>query len=121
MSDAIAFQDIPFNASFPEELKAIVAQWTSIHKSPYSLSLYNTPDKTWDHTPLGSLRVSDHWNFKDSTGSKKIHCPTRGERPRNGAWTLAEWDGEAYVVLATYQRVSSRRDRKAARAAKGII
>jgi hypothetical protein len=120
MADPIAFQDVPFNASFPEEMKAIVAQWDGIWKSPYSLSLYNTPDKTWDHTPLGSLRVSDHWNFP-SAYSEKIHCPTRGERPHNGWWTLAQWDGEAYVVLATYQRVNSRRDRKAARAAKSGI
>lgn len=119
MPEPIAFKNIPFNASFPEELKGIVAEWPEIYKSPYSLSLYNTGDKDWNHTPEGSLRVSDHWNFRDSEG--RLHCRTRGLRPKKGLWALARFTDGAYVVISIYNRANPRRARALARKRKGII
>lgn len=119
MPDPITFSDIPFNASFPEEMKALVAEWDGVWMSPYSLSLYNTGDKGWDYTPEGSLRVSDHWNFKDSEG--RLHCPTRGQPHRRGHWALARYEDGAYVILKQYRMANPRNERKARRKAKGII
>jgi hypothetical protein len=119
VGDRIEFNDIPFNASFPDELKAIIAEWPGIWKSPYSLSLYDTGDKDWGYTPLGSLRVSDHWNFMDDLGRR--HCPTRGEQPLRNHWALARFEDGKYVIICQFKKVNNRRDRKAARAAKSSI
>lgn len=62
--------------TMPVELRRFVLNKCT-HSSPYnrteSGSYYNTADKSWDYTPDGSIRVSDHWNFP-SRGN--IHCKT---------------------------------------------
>lgn len=118
MGDRIEFQDIPFNKNVPQAIKDIVATWDEIYKSPYSLSLYDTDGKSWDHTPEGSLRVSDHWNFEAGVIETRIHCPTRGERPKKGWWTVARWEDGAYTVLSSFYPVNTRKDRRAARKLK---
>ena len=119
MPDPISFDQVPWNSTVPPQIKAIVAEWDGIWKSPYSLSLYDTGDKDWDHTPEGSLRVSDHWNFRDSEG--RLHCEVRGQQPRRGFWAVARFEDGAYVILEQHRMVNSRRERSAARRAKGMF
>lgn len=47
-----------------------------ITMSPYSESAYAVPkgeEVSWGYKPEGSYRVSNHWNWKDYSGT---HCPT---------------------------------------------
>jgi hypothetical protein len=92
---ALVVQTMPLN----EDLFAILLGWPLIAKSPYGASFYDTPDKRWDHTPLGSRRISDHWDFKNTSPGR--NCPSR--MPRTGhkvgaRWACGTWDGEAYVI-----------------------
>ena len=51
-----------------------------ISKSPYSESFYvHNPNEIidWDTKPEGSIRISDHWNWKGNF-SNEIHCPIAG-------------------------------------------
>ena len=119
MPDPIAYEDIPFNSTVPAEVRAWVREWDGVWMSPYSLSLYDTGEKGWDHTPEGSLRISDHWNFKDSEG--RMHCRTQGEKPRRGHWCLAVFEDGAYTILKQAKMINGRRDRRRVRKAKGIL
>lgn len=94
--------NIPWH--MPEELILEIMSWEKKSKSPYSHSYYNVNagEKDWHTTPLGSLRVSDHWNF---TSQGKVHCPTDVPVANNRCWTLARWDGEKYIVVKTIDRV----------------
>jgi hypothetical protein len=83
----------------PVHFIEMIKSWPEASKSPYSNSFYNlaTGKKDWGHTPEGSLRISDHWNFK-SEG--EIHCPTDRPAKNNGSqWCLAQWRDGLYVIL----------------------
>lgn len=75
--------------------------WSSISPSPYSNSFYNTHDKSWDYTPEGSYRISDHWNFY-SRG--KRHCIISGtnEDEKINGWMLCQFVGGKYQIVKTF-------------------
>jgi hypothetical protein len=87
----------------PDEFRESVLKWTHASKSPFSDSWYSKPGKTWDHTPEGCLRLSDHWNF---IARGEIHCVTEtpillpvgkdGKRP----WAIGRREGDRYRILA---------------------
>ena len=86
---------------FPIELIQEISKWGLIHKSPYGLSFYNaTVD--WGSKPHGSLRISDHWNFK----SKGIfHCETTTHVPDKTHWAIGQYDEtiKKYVIIKVYK------------------
>jgi hypothetical protein len=98
----VHLNNIPWH--MPQEMIDEIVAWEIKCKSPFSHSYYNVRagEKTWDDTPLGSLRISDHWNFK---ANGKVHCPTDRPVANNARWTLAQWDGEQYVVLRSLYRL----------------
>lgn len=76
----------------PQELRTFTLQ-NCISASPYnkgySGSFYNTNEKSWDYTPDGTIRVSDHWNFY-SQGT--IHCITDiDDKKIVGKWVVAQY------------------------------
>jgi len=83
----------------PRDFKNIIRSWDQVHKSPFSDSYYNcdSEDKDWGKTPIGCIRISDHWNFQ-SKGRKC--CIT--DRPVNNyrEWAMAVWDGKQYQVIS---------------------
>jgi hypothetical protein len=48
----------------PQEVINEIKKWQTIQQSPYSFSYYSEKGKGWGTTPDGTIRVSDHWNFK---------------------------------------------------------
>jgi len=82
--------------TMPNEVANLINTWGQISKSPYSNSFYNTNEKSWDYTPEGSFRISDHWNF--TSDDNKIHCKTNVEVKPN-TWTLAQYSNGVYVVI----------------------
>ncbi|MDR1227291.1 MAG: DUF3945 domain-containing protein [Prevotellaceae bacterium] len=48
----------------PNEIINELKKWDILSESPYSFSFYNSSGKSWNNTPDGILRVSDHWNFE---------------------------------------------------------
>ncbi len=98
----------------PVELSDLIAtEWTEVYQSPFGNSLYSLPGKTWDNTPLGCLRVADHWNFTNKKrpvpAGQTTHCPS--DRPVGDGWALGRWDGEKFVILKEYPRVNKRKVR----------
>lgn len=84
-------------ASLPRQIRKKMQSWETISKSPYGWSWYSIPGKTWNHTPEGCIRVSDHWNWVNATGT---HCQTN--RPvRNGDWTMARYESGVWVVIVS--------------------
>jgi hypothetical protein len=102
----------------PSELAdKIAAEWKVVFPSPFGSSLYDTPDKTWGHTPEGSLRVSDHWNFRNKKYRNQlpkgqiVHCPT-DRPPIEDGWTLARFENGVYVILEEWPRRLARSRRE---------
>ena len=93
----------------PTKFRQIILDWDFFHKSPHSHSYYNMPGKTWGSTPLGIMRISNHWNFKSANKygdvDPHLHCPTDIPIPvgPNGEqyWSLGIWDGEKYIIQET--------------------
>lgn len=86
--------------SMPLAAREVIKSWPIRSKSPFSLSFYDVESgqKTWDHTPLDSHRISDHWNFRARGAT---HCPT--DVPvENKVWALGKWDGTQYVILQVF-------------------
>lgn len=89
--------------TMPEALRLFVIKEAN-NKSPYNGettgSFYDCDDKSWDYTPDGSIRVSDHWNFY-SRG--KYHCLTDIPNERiEGKWVTARYNAATglYHVIA---------------------
>lgn len=94
----------------PRELKNYVIK-EMVSASPYnrfdSGSFYNTNEKSWDYTPEGCIRVSDHWNFY-SRGS--YHCILLN--PDNvdiaGKWVVAKYQSRGeYLLLEVFEKDDS--------------
>ena len=61
-------------------MKKINLKNKEISESPYSVSWYITEigeTIDWGTKPEGSIRISDHWNWKGNF-SNEIHCPIAG-------------------------------------------
>lgn len=91
--------------SLPDVLREELLSWERVYKSPHSRSFYNMQGKTWDHTPEGCLRISNHWNFKSrrrrKLGQATLHCQTDVRVRNNNHWTLARYEGGIWKVLRT--------------------
>lgn len=90
----------------PQAIRDVIDSWEIACKSPHSHSYYNVREgeKTWEITPLGSLRVSDHWNF-GAHGA--VHCPTDVPVRNDVNWALGQYDGEKYVLLLVLPRLKT--------------
>ena len=70
-------------------------------KSPNSFSYYSRPNDEigYNVKPIGSLRLSNHWNFKTSHDNnihgKLIHT----DKPILHYWYLAEYTEDGYKVI----------------------
>lgn len=89
--------------SMPNAIAEVVVSWARVSRSPFSDSFYSFPGKTWDHTPEGIVRASDHWNF---TSRGEVHCRTDIPVPNNTHWTLAERVDGHWRVLQTLPRTT---------------
>lgn len=84
----------------PKNVLEKISKFDYINKSPYSKTYYNVPGITWDYKPEGSLRISDHWNFK-SNGSR--HCVLDyTEDLIENYWMLAKYIDGKYHVLEEF-------------------
>ena len=87
--------------SMPKEFAAEIGKWDAVAKSPYSDSFYNSNDISWDGKPDGSLRISNHWNFRSSMDDGKTHCKTNVPVENEKTWALGRWNAEKdeYEIL----------------------
>lgn len=104
--------------TMPAELRTFVIQ-NAPNPSPYnridSGSFYDCEDKTWDYTPDGSIRVSDHWNFY-SRG--KYHCLTDICNDRLiGKWAVGKYNAETglYHIISIDGKDTSAYELRTAR------
>jgi hypothetical protein len=70
--------------------------------SPYSFSSYafeKGGEITWGSKPIGSYRISDHWNF-ESRG--EIHCKLTGVKKYTKKLILAKYNGKTYDVVKEF-------------------
>lgn len=72
-----------------------------LRKSPYSSSFYNSSDIDWDYKPEGSLRLSDHWNFRTSRNDyQDCHCQLKETTAQiYNSWMLCKYKNGKYEVL----------------------
>lgn len=93
----LSIQNQSLSTSIQQELN----QWEYVHQSPYSLSFYNTSQVGWHQKPIGSLRLSDHWNF---VSRNQLHCRTK--EPLKKEWKqrflLGIYTGECYEILCAF-------------------
>ena len=82
----------------PKDFKQVIRSWDHVHKSPYSDSYYscNSEEKDWGKTPIGCIRISNHWNFQYNG---RRCCPTDRSVDNYREWAMAEWDGYQYIVI----------------------
>ena len=67
--------------------------------SPYSLSTYlinEGEEITWGSKPIGSYRISDHWNF-ESGG--ETHCKLTGVNEYTEKFLIAKFNGTTYDIV----------------------
>ncbi|WP_052356687.1 hypothetical protein [Faecalimicrobium dakarense] len=84
----------------PKQVIEEINKFENIVKSPYSDTYYNTSDISWTHKPEGSLRISDHWNFK-SRG--ETHCQLDYTHEYiEGYWILGKYINGKYHVLKKF-------------------
>lgn len=84
----------------PKEVLDEIDKFEYVNKSPYSKSCYNSKDIDWNYKPEGSLRISDHWNFK-SRGEK--HCLlAETDEFINNYWMLARYENGKYNILKKF-------------------
>lgn len=93
--------DRSFIKTLPTFVQDEVSTWQTIHKSPYSSSCYNTTQIGWAQKPIGSLRISNHWNFH-SKG--RLHCPTTHPLPKSQqkAYHLGVFNGKTYDIVKSF-------------------
>ncbi|MEM4360349.1 MAG: hypothetical protein QXT45_07465 [Candidatus Bilamarchaeaceae archaeon] len=83
-----------------------IESWDYVSRSPYSYSFYNMPGKTWDHTPEGIIRISDHWNF---ISRGQMHAVTDVQVPNETHWTKARYENGVWRVLEVLPAETTRR------------
>ena len=75
-----------------------------ISQSPYSFSTYaleKSEEITWGSKPVGSYRISDHWNF-ESKG--EIHCQLTGVKEYTQKFILARYNGKTYDIIKEFDK-----------------
>lgn len=109
--------------TMPTELRVFVIK-NAQNPSPYnrsdSGSFYDCTDKSWDYTPDGSIRVSDHWNF---WSQGRYHCLTDiCDDKLIGKWVVAKYSTQTglYHVISIDDKdntaINKRRQREDQRA-----
>lgn len=85
----------------PTLVREELLTWETVHQSPYSTSCYNTTQIGWAQKPIGSLRISNHWNFH-SKG--RLHCPTTHPLPKSQqkAYHLGVFNGKTYDIVKSF-------------------
>jgi hypothetical protein len=80
-----------------EEIIKFAKEHNILFKSPYSNSFYSNGKKTWNYTEIGTIRISDHWNF---LSQNKIHCKTSSDVCKNH-WSICIYNDKKgmYDVL----------------------
>lgn len=74
-----------------------------VNESPYSFSVYGIKKGEkidWGSKPVGSYRLSDHWNF-ESRG--KIHCKLKGQKKYKQELILARYNGKEYEIVKEFK------------------
>lgn len=81
-------------------LKAIleIMEWNEIFKSPYSFSFYSK-SKDWNDATDGTIRISDHWNFRAHGG---IHCRTIQEGINQNCWAKGIAKDGVFDIVEIY-------------------
>ena len=86
----------------PLEASIDISKWDVVNSSPYSASYYNSNNIGWSSKPEGSLRLSDHWNFKTDDYSG-IHCKLKGiDGYQQNRWILAKYHNGEYEIIKEY-------------------
>lgn len=89
--------------TMPVELRQFVinnCQFPSPFNKVNSGSFYSKEGKSWNYTPEGTIRVSDHWNFY-SRG--EVHCTTDVPAEKLiGKWAVGQYNTETgiYNIIA---------------------
>lgn len=77
-----------------------VLEYEMVSRSPYSDSYYDSKDIDWGYKPIGSLRISDHWNF---VSQNEIHCKLTNVKRYTRGWKVAKFNGLTYDVIEEIQ------------------
>ncbi len=87
----------------PVEASYEITKWEIVNSSPYSSSYYNANNISWGSKPEGSLRISDHWNFK-TRGGDEIHCKLKGIKDyQSNRWILAKYENGEYIIIKEFK------------------
>ncbi len=96
--------------TLPEAYREVIRSWPDVQKSPYSRSFYSDRGKSWQHTPDGCERISDHWNFrgKRRRGPQQTHCRTDRPITNGSRWTHAVYSQstQTWTVKSSYSKVT---------------
>jgi len=105
-------------STMPQEIiNYIYKNFNHIYGSPFSSSMYSKPGQTWEYTPPGQIRISDHWNFysrdkSDPYSEYKLHAITDKPVKDNTHWTIAKKNnktGKYEVILSLPKKKVSKR------------
>lgn len=100
--------------TMPQEIiNYIYKNFDDIYGSPYSTSIYSKSGQSWDFTPKGQIRVSDHWNFfsrdySDPNSEMKQHSITNTPVDNNTHWTVAKKENGIYKVILSLPKKESK-------------
>lgn len=82
-------------------LKSVIEnEFKVTSKSPHSKSFYNSDDIDWGYKPEGSLRISDHWNFRGS-------CETHDEVENNTHLSVGKYRDGKYDIIHSFEVLSN--------------
>ena len=97
-------------STMPDALVKVIIREGILNPSPYngysSGSYYNCAGKSWDFTPDGAVRVSDHWNFYSRN---ELHCETNVPVEK-GKWAIADYDEKIkqYILRGVFPKLALR-------------
>ena len=111
----VADLDILYPSSMSNEARRELQKFEVISKSPYSDSFYDITNKSWNDNPIGSLRLSDHWNFESQGVLHEITLPP----PSLTSWTLARLENDGYHIIKSWPKLNEE-GQEAMRALKRI-
>ena len=86
------------NGSYQVPFEALkeISTWDFIHKSPYSLSFYNS-EKDWSDDKDGIIRISNHWNFETKG---ELHAKT--DKDIKNTWARGVSESGVYKISKVY-------------------
>ena len=97
-------------STMPDASVKVIIREGILNPSPYngysSGSYYNCAGKSWDFTPDGAVRVSDHWNFYSRN---ELHCETNVPVEK-GKWAIADYDEKIkqYILRGVFPKLALR-------------